>query len=342
MKSAFITGVTGQDGAYLSAHLLKLGYKVIGGVRQISSPNLWRLDVLGVTSEIEFVEFDLRNYQVALDIIAKYKPQEVYNLAAQSFVAESFENPRFTAESDALGVMNLLEAIRVGYPEARFYQASSSELFGKSIEDPQTEKTRFYPRSPYAVAKLYGHWTTINYRESYGLFASTGILYNHESPLRGTEFVTRKICRALARIKLGQSAPLELGNTEAKRDWGFAGDYVDGMYRILNADQPDDFVLATGVSRSVQNFVDTAASFLDINLEWSGQGLDRVAHDKKNGNLVVKTNPRYYRPIEIGVLRGSPKKAEENLDWRREMSFEGLVEMMVKADHAKAVIDLEP
>ena len=280
MKIAFVTGVTGQDGAYLSRLLLEKGYKVFGGIRRLSSQNPWRLDELGVTQNKNFhlIDFDLTDPFNSLRVLNSVEPDEVYNLAAQSFVGVSFDQPYATAQITGLGALNLLEAIREVNPKIRYYQASTSEMFGKVQTIPQTETTPFYPRSPYGVAKLYAHWLTVNYRESYGIFASSGILFNHESPLRGLEFVTRKITHAAAMIKFGKQEVLELGNLNAKRDWGFAGDYVEGMWRMLQADQPDTFVLATNETTTVRDFVKWAFSYAGIDLLFKGSGLDEVGY----------------------------------------------------------------
>ena len=295
MKTAFVTGVTGQDGAYLSRLLLEKGYKVFGGIRRLSSQNPWRLDELGVTQNKNFhlIDFDLTDPFNSLRVLNSVEPDEVYNLAAQSFVGVSFDQPYATAQITGLGALNLLEAIREVNPKIRYYQASTSEMFGKVQTIPQTETTPFYPRSPYGVAKLYAHWLTVNYRESYGIFASSGILFNHESPLRGLEFVTRKITHAAAMIKFGKQEVLELGNLNAKRDWGFAGDYVEGMWRMLQADQPDTFVLATNETTTVRDFVKWAFSYAGIDLLFKGSGLDEVGIDKETNKILVRVNPNF-------------------------------------------------
>lgn len=331
-KTALITGVTGQDGAYLAAHLLKQGYKVVGAIRRNSLPNVARLEELGIVKEVEFVGFELLELSNIFHVVETYRPDEVYNLAAQSFVASSFELPTYTADCDALGVVRLLEAIRTVNAKTRFYQASTSEMFGKVRETPQTELTPFYPRSPYAVAKLYGHWITVNYRESYGLHASSGILFNHESPLRGQEFVTRKVTLGLARVKHGQADFIELGNMDAKRDWGFAGDYVQGMWRMLQQPAADDYVLASGETHSVREFVQRAGSALGFDIEFEGKGVDERGVDRKSGKTVLRVSKKFYRPAEVDLLLGSPRKAEEALGWKRSVPFSELVQVMAEAD----------
>lgn len=331
-KTAFITGITGQDGAYLAKLLLEKGYKVHGGVRRIGVISTGRLDAVGVTEDVELHDFELLEGSNIQRVLDKVAPDEVYNLAAQSFVGVSFEQPLYTSNADALGVMRILEALRQSGSKARFYQASTSEMFGKVQAIPQDESTPFYPRSPYGVAKLFAHWATINYRESFGLHASSGILFNHESPLRGKEFVTRKITLAFARIAAGEQAVLELGNLDAKRDWGFAGDYVEGMWRMLQQETPDDYVLATGETHTIRSFIEHAARHFDWQLEWSGAGADEIGRDRATGKELVRINPKFYRPAEVDLLIGSPAKAETKLGWVRKVDFEGLVEMMVRTD----------
>jgi GDPmannose 4,6-dehydratase len=335
MKKALVTGVTGQDGAYLVKLLLEQGYEVFGAYRRSSSANLWRLEELGVKDQVQLVAFDLLEFSNIVRVLEKVQPDEIYNLAAQSFVAMSFEQPLYTADVDALGVGRLLEAIRMVNPKIRFYQASTSEMFGLVQAVPQSESTPFYPRSPYGVAKLYGHWITVNYRESFGIHASSGILFNHESPLRGEEFVTRKITTSLAKIKLGKQSVLELGNLEAQRDWGFAADYVEGMWRMLQQDTPDDYVLATGQTQTVRHFVDLAAAAIDLSLEWHGQAEQTKAIDTKTGQVVVQVNPAFYRPAEVELLLGDPQKAKQNLGWQPKTSFLQLVTMMAETDLAR-------
>lgn len=335
-KRSLITGITGQDGAYLGQLLLQQGYEVYGTHRRSSSPGLWRLDALGITKAIHSVSLDLLEFSNILKVIDKVRPDEVYNLASQSFVGISFEQPLYTSDVDALGVARLLEAIRTVNPGIRYYQASTSEMFGRARTHPQTEETAFYPRSPYGVAKLFAHWTTVNYRESYGLHASSGILFNHESPFRGSEFVTRKITSGFAAIRYGQLDTLELGNLDAQRDWGFAGDYVRGMWLMVQQPKADDYLLATGEVRTIREFVDCAAQATGFNLEWIGEGEMTHALDRATGRTVVRINPAFYRPAEIDVLSGSPEKAERVLGWKRSTSFAQLVEIMVAADCDRA------
>ncbi|HSV36320.1 MAG TPA: GDP-mannose 4,6-dehydratase [Ramlibacter sp.] len=333
-KNAVVTGITGQDGAYLSALLLEKGYTVYGTYRRTSSVNFWRLEELGLASHerLHLVEYDLTDLGASIALLQRAQPTEVYNLAAQSFVGVSFEQPTTTAKITGLGALNLLEAIRLVDPKIRFYQASTSEMFGKVQAVPQTEDTPFYPRSPYGVAKLYAHWMTVNYRESYGIFGSSGILFNHESPLRGREFVTRKITDAVAKIKLGQLDVLELGNIDAKRDWGYAKEYVEGMWRMLQASEPDTFVLATNRTETVRDFIRMAFKGAGMSLEFRGRGEDETAVDAASGRLLMKINPRFYRPAEVDLLIGDPSKAEKQLGWRPQTTLETLCEMMVAAD----------
>lgn len=333
MKKALITGVTGQDGAYLAQLLLEQGYRVYGAYRRTSSVNFWRLAELGIERhpQLQLLEFDLTDLSAAIRLIERTECDEIYNLAAQSFVGVSFEQPITTSEITGLGALHLLEAIRIVNPKIRFYQASTSEMFGKVQAVPQNEETPFYPRSPYGVAKLFAHWMCVNYRESYGIFASSGILFNHESPLRGKEFVTRKITAALAQLKLGSDQPLELGNLDAKRDWGYAKDYVEGMWKMLKADEPDTFVLATNRTQTVRDFVNLAAQAAQMDLRWQGAGESECAHDA-NGRLIVRINPQFYRPAEVDLLIGDPTKAQQKLAWTPTTSLEELSAMMVKAD----------
>lgn len=332
--NAIVTGITGQDGAYLAELLLEKGYTVYGTYRRTSSVNFWRIEELGIENHpnLHLVEYDLTDLSSSIRLVQECKPREIYNLAAQSFVGVSFDQPITTAEITGLGAVNLLEAIRIVDSSIRFYQASTSEMFGKVQQIPQTEETPFYPRSPYGAAKLYAHWMTINYRESYDIFATSGILFNHESPLRGREFVTRKITDGVARIKLGKQARLELGNLDAKRDWGFAKEYVEGMWRMLQADTPDTYVLATNRTETVRDFVTLAFKAADIELRWEGQGEDECAVDVATGNKVVVINPRFYRPAEVELLIGSPAKATQELGWKPTTSLEELCRMMVEAD----------
>ncbi len=333
MKSALITGITGQDGSYLAELLLEKGYKVYGLMRRKSKVDYGNIEHL--KDDVEIIYGDMTDPISLINAMKISKADEVYNLAAQSFVGTSWEQPLATAQIDALGVTNMLEAIRTVKPEARFYQASTSEMFGLVQEIPQKETTPFYPRSPYGVAKLYGHWITKNYRESYGMFACSGILFNHESERRGKEFVTRKITDAVARIKLGLQDRLELGNMEAKRDWGHAEDYVRAMWLMLQQDEADDYVVATGETHKVREFVELAFKHVDIEIEWQGEGVDEIGIDKATGKTVVAVNPKFFRPAEVDILLGDPSKAEEKLGWKRKVSFEELVKRMVLSDLEK-------
>ena len=330
MKNALITGINGQDGSYLAELLLEKGYNVYGIMRRKSVVDYGNVE--HIKDKIHFIYADMTDPVSLINAMKISQADEVYNLAAQSFVATSWEQPLATTQIDALGVTNMLEAIRIVKPDAHFYQASTSEMFGLVQEIPQTEKAPFYPRSPYGVAKLYGHWITKNYRESYNLFACSGILFNHESERRGKEFVTRKITDAVARIKLGLQDHLELGNMDAKRDWGHSKDYVKAMWLMLQQDTPDDYVIATNETRTVREFVETAFKHVDIEIEWSGSGVDEIGKCKKTGKTIVKVNPEFFRPAEVELLLGNPAKAEKNLGWVREISFSQLVERMVKND----------
>ena len=334
MKTAIITGITGQDGAYLAQLLLEKGYSVYGAFRRTSSVNFWRVEELGIAQHpnLHLVEYDLTDMGSAIRLLQMSEATEVYNLAAQSFVKVSFDQPVTTGEITGLGVVNLLEAIRIVNPAIRFYQASTSEMFGKVAETPQSEETVFHPRSPYGVAKVYAHWMTVNYRESYDMFAASGILFNHESPLRGLEFVTRKITDAVARIRLGQQDLLELGNLDAKRDWGFAREYVEGMWRMLQAERPDTYVLATGRTETVRDFVTMAFKAVDIELEWQGHGEQECGIDVATGKTIVRVNPQFYRPAEVEMLIGNAAKAKQELGWEPQTSLEELCRMMVEAD----------
>ncbi|MDC8772737.1 GDP-mannose 4,6-dehydratase [Roseateles albus] len=334
MKTAIVTGVTGQDGAYLTELLLSKGYTVYGTYRRTSSVHFWRIEELDIVNHpnLHMVEFDLTDLSTCIRLLQASGATEIYNLAAQSFVGVSFEQPITTAEITGVGAVNLLEAIRIVNPKVRFYQASTSEMFGKVQAIPQIESTPFYPRSPYGVAKLYAHWMTINYRESYGIFGSSGILFNHESPLRGREFVTRKITDSIAKIKLGKLDVLELGNIDAKRDWGFAKDYVEGMWRMLQADQPDTYVLATNRMETVRDFVTMAAKAASMTLEFRGTAENETAVDTATGKTVVRVNPRFYRPAEVELLIGNPEKAKSELGWEPKTTLEELCAMMVAAD----------
>ena len=334
MKIALITGITGQDGAYLAELLLTKGYKVYGTYRRTSSVNFWRIEELGIQNHpnLHLVEYDLTDLSSSIRLLQTTGATEVYNLAAQSFVGVSFDQPVATADITGLGPVHLLEAIRIVNPKVRFYQASTSEMFGKVQAIPQIESTPFYPRSPYGVAKLYAHWMTINYRESYGIFGCSGILFNHESPLRGREFVTRKITDSVAKIALGQLDCLELGNIDAKRDWGFAKEYVEGMWRMLQADEPDTFVLGTNRTETVRDFVRMAFKAADINVEFKGQAENETAVNTANGKTVMRVNPKFYRPAEVELLIGNPAKAKQVLGWDPTTTLEQLCIMMVDAD----------
>lgn len=334
MKKAIVTGVTGQDGAYLAELLLGKGYEVYGTYRRTSSVNFWRIEELGIDQhpDLHLVEYDLTDLGASIRLLKSSGATEVYNLAAQSFVGVSFEQPITTLEITGAGPVNLLEAIRIVNPEIRFYQASTSEMFGKVQAVPQVESTPFYPRSPYGIAKLYAHWMTINYRESYGIFGASGILFNHESPLRGREFVTRKITDGMAKIKLGKLDVLELGNLDAKRDWGYAKEYVEGMWRMLQADKPDTYVLATNRTETVRDFVTMAAKAAGVELAWQGKAEHEVGIDTRTNKTVVRVNPKFYRPAEVELLIGNPEKAKLELGWQPETTLEQLCQMMVEAD----------
>ncbi|HDV6326814.1 TPA: GDP-mannose 4,6-dehydratase [Burkholderia cenocepacia] len=334
MKSAIITGITGQDGAYLAEFLLEQGYQVYGTYRRTSSVNFWRIDELGITNHpnLHLVEYDLTDLSASIRLLQSSQATEVYNLAAQSFVGVSFDQPVTTAEITGIGPLNLLEAIRIVNPAIRFYQASTSEMFGKVQTIPQVESTPFYPRSPYGVAKLYAHWITVNYRESYGIFGCSGILFNHESPLRGREFVTRKITDTIAKIRLDKQDVLELGNLDAKRDWGYAKEYVRGMWKMLQVDEPDTYVLATNRTETVRDFVTMAGKAAGFDLEWEGADEREIGIDRASGATVVRINPKFYRPAEVDLLIGDPQKANDLLGWKPETSLEQLCQMMVEAD----------
>jgi GDPmannose 4,6-dehydratase len=330
MKKALITGITGQDGSYLSELLLEKGYEVYGTMRRKSVVDYGNVNHL--KDKIHMMYADMSDYVSLIHAVQTAQPDEVYNLAAQSFVATSWEQPVLTADIDGRGVLNLLEALRTEKSDARFYQASTSEMFGLVQAVPQTEKTPFYPRSPYGVAKLYGHWITKNYRESYGLYACSGILFNHESERRGLEFVTRKITHAVANIKAGNQQVLELGNLDVKRDWGHSKDYVYAMWLMLQQDDPDDYVIASGETRTVRDFVNAAFATAGYSLKWQGEGVQEEARDANTGDVLVRVNPKFFRPAEVELLLGSPKKAEEQLKWKREISFDELVARMVAND----------
>ena len=332
MKNALITGIAGQDGSYLAELLLEKGYNVYGIMRRKAVVDYGNVE--HIKDKIHFIYADMTDVVSLINAMKISQADEVYNLAAQSFVATSWEQPLATAQIDALGVTNMLEAIRIVKPSCRFYQASTSEMFGLVQEIPQRETTPFYPRSPYGVAKLYGHWITKNYRESYGLYACSGILFNHESERRGKEFVTRKITDAVVRIKLGVQEYMELGNMDSKRDWGHSKDYVNAMWLMLQQDEADDYVIATNETRTVREFVEAAFSKVDMTVEWTGSGVDEVGKDKDTGKVIVKINKNFFRPAEVDILLGNPEKAEKALGWKRDISFDELVERMVKNDMA--------
>ncbi len=336
-RTAIVTGITGQDGAYLAELLLAKGYRVYGTYRRTSSVSFWRIEELGIAAhpQLELVEYDLTDLGSSIRLLQRAGASEVYNLAAQSFVGVSFEQPQTTAQITALGALNLLEAIRAVNIGIRFYQASTSEMFGKVQAVPQDEETRFYPRSPYGVSKLFAHWTTVNYRESYGIFACSGILFNHESPLRGREFVTRKITDAVAKIKLGKLEKLELGNLDAKRDWGYAKEYVEGMYLMMQAAQPDNYVLATQRTRSVRDFVTMACEAAGISIAWDGSGPDERGRDTRSGKIIVSVNPAFYRPAEVDLLMGDASKAKRELGWEPRTTVADLCRLMVETDIAR-------
>ena len=333
MKKAIVTGVGGQDGAYLARYLIDLGYEVYGGYRRAVSPNFWRLNELGILNETNFhlVEFELTDPFNILSVVNEIRPEEIYNLAAQSFVGVSFKEPFHTANATGIGALNILEAIKTVDKSIKFYQASTSEMFGKVQAVPQNETTPFYPRSPYGVAKLYVHFITVNYQESYGIFASSGILFNHESPLRGLEFVTRKITNTAAKIALKKAKTLELGNLDAKRDWGYAKEYVEGMHAMLQAPTPDTFVLATGVTTTVRDFVKLSFEALDIGIKFEGEGINEVGLNDK-GDVIVKINPAFFRPAEVDLLIGDASKAKQKLGWSAKTDLKGLCDMMIKSD----------
>lgn len=333
MKKALITGITGQDGSYLAELLLEKGYKVYGIMRRKSNVDFGNIE--HIKDKVELIYADMTDIVSLINAVRISEPDEVYNLAAQSFVATSWEQPVATADIDAMGVLNILEAIRTTKPDTKFYQASTSEMFGLVQEIPQKETTPFYPRSPYGVAKLYGHWITKNYRESYNMYTCSGILFNHESERRGLEFVTRKITDGVARIKLGVQDYLELGNLDAKRDWGHSKDYVNAMWLMLQQGTPDDYIIATGETRKVREFVELAFKHAGINIVWSGDGVHEIAKNKDTGKVVVKINPKFYRPAEVELLLGDPTKAKEKLNWKLEVSFSELVKRMIESDLIK-------
>ena len=331
-KTAIITGIGGQDGAYLAQSLLEKGYRVIGTDRRRVDQHYWRLQYLGINKDVEYEFMDLMEIGNIFRTLEKYQPDEVFNLAAQSFVGASFEMPLLTADVDAIGVLRIIEAIRTMKTNSRFYQASTSEMFGRVQDIPQDESTPFYPRSPYGVAKLYGHWITKNYRESYDMYLCSGILFNHESPLRGLEFVTRKITNTVSKIKYGQADRLVLGNMDAKRDWGYAKDYVEGMWKMLQMDEPDDYVLASGKTYTVRDFVERSFRCIDIDIEWEGSGIDEKGIDSKTGQTLVSISEKFYRPAEVDLLLGNASKAKEKLDWEPTVDLDGLIAIMMEND----------
>ena len=336
-KIALVTGITGQDGAYLANLLLNKGYKVYGTYRRSSSLNLWRLEELGILDSIELVSLELLEKSNIERVLRLVKPNEVYNLAAQSFVSMSFENPIYTVQVDAIGVLKILESIRMIDKKIKFYQASSSEMFGEMGPKKLNEKSNFHPRSPYAISKVFGHYMTINYRESYGIFACSGILFNHESPLRGTEFVTRKITSTLAEIQAGRQKVLELGNYYAKRDWGYAGDFVEGIWKMMQNDKPKDYVLATGEEHSVKEFASLAAKTMGFNLVWKGSKPNEYAINKDTKKIIIKTNNLYYRPSDVSFLKGEAKEAKKDLGWKPKIMFIDLVKIMVESDKKRSL-----
>ena len=335
-KTALITGITGQDGAYLAKFLLEKNYQVFGAYRRLSTPNFWRLKSLGIDNDITYLSADLFDLSSMLEAIKTSQPDEIYHLAAQSYVGASFEQPITSGEYTGIAVTKMLEAIRIINPQIKFYQASSSEMFG-NIGAEQNLKTPFQPESPYAAAKLYGYWMSKIYRNAYGMFTTNGILFNHESPLRGHQFVTRKITIGLSKIKLKQQKYLELGNLDSKRDWGYAEDYVKAMYLMLQQKNPDDYVISTGKTYSVKDFINAACTELDIQIDWQGTGLTQVAVNKKTGKTIIKINPKYYRPTEVDLLLGNSEKAKNILNWEAKTSFKDLVSKMVKSDYSKLI-----
>jgi len=332
-KTAMISGITGQDGGYLAKLLLQKNYRVLGLYRRGATDTFSKLREHGIFDQIELLDFDLLELSNICRLLRKYQPDEFYNLAAQSFVAASWEEPIYTAQADGMGVLYILEAIREFSPQTRFYQASTSEMFGKIQETPQTERTPFYPRSPYGVAKLMAHWACINYSESFNVFACSGILFNHESPMRGKEFVTRKITSHFAELFKGKTMqPLELGNLNAKRDWGYSGDYVEMMWKMLQHDKPDTYVIATGETHSIREFVEETGKHCGYELQWEGSEETEVGIDIKTGKIIVKVNPQFYRPAEVEILIGNPEKAKKILNWNAQIDFKALCRMMMLAD----------
>lgn len=336
MKKALITGIRGQDGAYLAKLLLEKGYEVYGADRRSGDSSFWRLKELGIERDVNILYMDLLELTNIMRIVEQIRPDEVYNLAAQSFVQASFEQPILTADIDAMGVLRLLEAIRTIKSDARFYQASTSEMFGKVQEMPQTEKTPFYPRSPYGAAKLFGHWITVNYRESYKMFACSGILFNHESPLRGLEFITRKLTYGIAKIKCGQQDKIIVGTLDSKRDWGYAPEYVEAMWLMLQQSEPGDYVIATNETHSVREFVEFAFRHAGFDIGWKGKGIEEKGIDKKTGRTLVEISTEFFRPAEVDILIGDSSKAKEKLGWQPKTKFEELARIMVEADIKRA------
>jgi GDPmannose 4,6-dehydratase len=332
MKRALITGISGQDGAYLSQLLLNKGYEVYGTSRKKSESRQEKLGLLGIEDKVNLLPMSLHEFTNIHRVIEKSRPDEIYHLGAQSFVGLSFEEPLYTADITALGTLRILETIRTFNPKIKFYQASSSEMYGKAMSIPQKEDTRFHPRSPYAISKLFAHWSTVNFRESFGMFTCSGILFNHESPLRGSEFVTRKITSSVARIKQGLQDQILLGNLEARRDWGFAPEYVEAMWLMLQQPDPDDYIIATGKSHSIRDFVEIAFSIVGINIEWTGEGINQEGRDSKSGKILVSVNPDFFRPAEVNNTVGDYTKAREKLGWTPKTSFEELVRIMVEHD----------
>jgi len=336
-KTAMVSGVTGQDGGYLAKFLLEKGYRVFGLYRRGSTDTFSKLREHGILDRIEMLDFDLLEFSNICRLFKRYAPDEFYNLAAQSFVAASWEEPIYTTQADGMGVLYILEAIREFSPKTRLYQASTSEMFGKVQETPQTESTPFYPRSPYGISKLMAHWACVNYSESFGVFASSGILFNHESPMRGKEFVTRKITSHFARLFTGQTEePLELGNMNAMRDWGFSGDYVEMMWKILQQDKPDTYVIATGETHTIKEFVEEVSKRCGFELRWEGSGVNEIGVNTKTGKTIVKVNPKFYRPAEVDMLIGNPEKARRELSWKVKVTFKELCAMMIDADIERA------
>jgi GDPmannose 4,6-dehydratase len=331
-KKALITGITGQDGAFLARLLLEKGYEVYGAYRRTTGIMSWRLEELGILNQVKLVQLDLLELTNIMRVLERIKPDEVYNLAAHSFVALTFEQPVITAEINAIGVLRILESVRTITPETRFYQASSSEMFGKVLAERQSEETPFYPRSPYGVSKLFAHWATVNYREAYGMFAVSGILFNHESALRGEEFVTRKISKGVARIKLGLQNKLVLGNLDAKRDWGYAPDYVKAIFLMMQQDEPDDYVIAMGENHTVREFVEKTFEIIGKELEWEGEGINERGIDKAKGKVLVEVSPEFFRPADVNVLLGDSSKAKAKLGWQPKTPFVELVKIMVEKD----------